>query len=88
MVGRCHIPTHTKFRFYGGKDRVVFWPWRKFEIFNAYLSEHLGPKPSGMALSRIDKRIGYRPGNIRWAVESGRPRAAPLRTDIGDAANR
>ena len=84
MIGRCHSPKHTKFKFYGGKGRGVFGPWRKFENFNAYLREHLGAKPAGMVLSRIDKRIGYRPGNIRWAKESGRPRARPT---SGEAAN-
>lgn len=86
MVGRCHHPSHTKYKFYGGKGRHVFRAWRKFESFNSYLIEHLGPKPTGMKLVRIDKRIGYRPGNIRWAVESGRPRRAGPTSEA--AANR
>jgi hypothetical protein len=74
IMGCCHNPNHTKYRFYGGRGRKVFKPWRKAETFISYLLEHLGPKPAGLTLERIDKSLGYCPGNIRWAVNKGRPR--------------
>lgn len=38
--------------------------WR--DDFAAFL-KHIGPRPRGYSLDRIDNARGYEPGNVRWA---------------------
>lgn len=68
MMARCRNPNHEKYRYYGGAGRKVYAPWHSAEVFISYLLEHLGRKPAGMILGRIDKRRGYFPGNVRWVT--------------------
>ncbi len=39
-----------------------------FESFRDYVREHLGPRPRGMSLDRIDNDGDYVPGNVHWAT--------------------
>lgn len=68
MMARCRNPNHEKYRYYGGAGREVYAPWHNAEVFISYLIDHLGRKPAGMILGRIDNKRGYFPGNIRWAT--------------------
>lgn len=48
--------------------------WRQYEVFRDYVLEHLGERPKGYSLDRIDNDRGYEPGNIRWASPRGQAR--------------
>ncbi len=41
-----------------------------FELFYA----HVGARPPGMSLDRVNNDEGYRPGNVRWATASEQSR--------------
>ena len=73
MCGRCLSPTNKDFPRYGGAGISLHAEWaRSFSAFFA----HIGPRPEGTTIDRIDSRRGYEPGNVRWAtaVEQGRNR--------------
>jgi len=44
--------------------------WIDFIPFRDYINEHLGPRPKGHTLDRIENHEGYFPGNLRWAPRS------------------
>jgi len=71
MKGRCLSPTHKDFPNYGAKGVVVCDEWR--DSFIAFFN-HIGPRPKGTSLDRIDNRKGYIPGNVRWTTESQQQR--------------
>ena len=71
MKGRCHYSKHILYEDYGGRGIRVCDEWRRSShIFCAYLDEHLGPRPEGYELDRIDNDGNYEPGNVRWATSS------------------
>ena len=64
MIQRCTNPNHGRFADYGGRGITVCDQWRHdFAAFYA----HVGDRPEGMSLDRIDNDRGYEPGNVRWA---------------------
>lgn len=73
MRRRCENPTDKDFPRYGGKGITVCPEWSK--SFAAFL-EHVGCRPAGTTLDRKDARLGYVPGNVRWATskQQGRNR--------------
>lgn len=64
MLDRCCNPSSKDFHRYGAIGVTVAPEWRKFEPFY----EHLGNRPDGTSLDRIDSLRGYEPGNCRWAT--------------------
>lgn len=61
---RCHTPTNPKYPDYGGRGISVCEEWRTNP--KSFL-EHIGPRPDGFSLDRIDVNGNYEPGNVRWA---------------------
>ena len=76
-IGRCHRPNDPSFHKYGARGITVCDEWR--ESFLAFY-KHMGERPQGTSLDRIDNTKGYEPGNCRWAtpVEQSRNRKSTL----------
>lgn len=62
---RCCNPNSVRYHWYGARGIGVYW--QTFAEFRAYVEQHLGPRPPGYSMDRIDNSKGYEPGNIRWA---------------------
>lgn len=56
--------------------------WESFEVFRDYVTEHLGPRPQGHTVDRIDNDRGYEPGNIRWGSPTQQQRNTSRNTVI------
>ena len=53
------------------KGITVCDEWQNdYSAFADYVRSHLGERPEGYSLDRIDNDRGYEPGNIRWATDS------------------
>lgn len=64
---RCTDPNHPDWRNYGGRGITMCAAWR---LSFAEFYEHIGPRPPGLTLDRINNNAGYRPGNVRWATRA------------------
>lgn len=71
MKARCLDPNNKDYPRWGGSGITVCQEWAEsFEAF--YL--HIGSRPSGTSLDRIDTTKSYEPGNARWATASEQQR--------------
>lgn len=57
---RCINPNHHSYSEYGGRG-IQF----KFNSFEEWLN-HIGPRPIGYEMDRIDNNSHYEIGNLRW----------------------
>lgn len=66
MIRRCTQKTHKDYPRYGGSGITVHLNW----INNpADFFSEIGPSPgTGYQIDRIDSRLGYIPGNVRWVT--------------------
>jgi hypothetical protein len=68
MLQRCHNPKSAGYENYGGRGIHVCEEWQR--SFVAFFS-HVGKRPTvAHSLNRIDNNIGYKPGNVGWALAS------------------
>ncbi len=66
---RCHNPKHHRYKYYGARGIEVCPEWREsYETFRDYINTHLGERPEGHSLDRINNDGNYEPGNVRWAT--------------------
>jgi hypothetical protein len=73
---RCFNANNPGYKHYGGRGIAIHPLWAA--SFLAFF-EHIGPRPSGLSLDRIDNEQGYFPGNVRWTdvetqINNRRPR--------------
>lgn len=64
MKNRCLNTRNKDYWRYGARGVRVHQSW--IDSFEAFF-EHVGPRPLGYTLDRIDTRGHYEPGNVRWA---------------------
>jgi hypothetical protein len=67
---RCTNPARPDFKHYGGRGIAFHAGWDDFLVFERYVADELGEKPSRRhSIDRIETNKGYEPGNIRWATQ-------------------
>lgn len=69
MRQRCRDANHPSYSSYGGRGIAVAPQWDNdadgFQLF----FEHVGLRPDGCSLDRINPHGNYEPGNVRWAAK-------------------
>jgi len=63
---RCSNPRKRTYALYGGRGIRMCNEW--LNDFGAFL-HHMGERPEGHSLDRIDGNGHYEPGNCRWATQ-------------------
>ena len=81
MMRRCYDQDHHAFANYGGRGVKVCPEWHAVAEFVAWIETHLGPRPAGHTLDRIENDGNYEPGNVRWATRREQVANMRLRPD-------
>jgi hypothetical protein len=77
MHNRCYDPKCPMYKHYGARGITVCPEWRRVpgdlaatrKAFWAFVA-HVGARPDGFSIDRINNDLGYEPGNVRWATNS------------------
>lgn len=64
MRRRCRNPKDASFKWYGGRGIEVRYP-----TFQAFIA-HMGEKPPGCDIHRLNSNGHYEPGNCIWLTHS------------------
>ena len=76
MKNRCHYPSSTSYKYYGGRGISVCEQWR-----NSFLDFYSWAIENGynddLSLDRIDSNKGYSPENCRWITNKEQKRNRP-----------
>lgn len=86
---RCHNPSHSHYRNYGGRGITVHPVFMDPDTGIQAFIDEVGIRPGPeFTLDRIDVDKGYEPGNLRWATrqeqqENRRKTRISNRTDYG-----
>lgn len=62
---RCNNSKNHHYHNYGG--RGIEFRFESAKSAEQWVLEHLGPRPSGHSLDRVDNNGHYEPGNLRWS---------------------
>ena len=65
VKARCFNPAAKMYPYYGGRGITMHESW--VNNFQAFF-DHMGPRPPGTSIDRIENDKGYEPGNCRWAT--------------------
>ena len=69
IKNRCLNQNASNYSYYGGRGITMFGPWISAPAaFIAWIEEHLGSRPNGHSIDRLNNNLGYEPGNLRWAT--------------------
>lgn len=68
MHERCESPRCKVYRYYGARGIRVHPDWHGPAGFWHFV-EHVGDRPAGTSLDRIDPSGDYEPGNVRWSSQ-------------------
>ena len=69
---RCTKPTAVGYAHYGG--RGIEFRFESTAAATQWVMQHLGPRPDGCSIDRIDNNGHYEAGNLRWATWSQQAR--------------
>ena len=64
---RCFAKDSQDYHNYGARGITMCKEWRY--SFAKFLA-HIGPKPKGYVIDRIDNDGNYEPGNVRWITRA------------------
>ncbi len=67
MISRCTDPRHSAYKYYGAEGISVCPRWSG--SLGNFIAD-MGLRPAKMSIDRINGRLGYEPGNCRWATRS------------------
>jgi hypothetical protein len=84
MCQRCSNPDTASWRNYGGRGITVSEEWLGSGGFERFYA-HVGPRPEGLSLDRINNDGNYEPGNVRWATPSEQSRNRRLKVFVNEA---
>lgn len=64
---RCFNPKDNRYSNYGARGITMCPEW--VASFDSFF-RHIGPRPAGAHLDRINNDGNYEPGNVRWATRT------------------